>query len=165
LKNADFSNFFPDGRENRKAPFVVVSVVCCHRYKLQTTKELFKMPKYAALIYGPDEAPGTVSPEEWASAMVEYNDFGAAAGAAGVLVGGEALQGIATATTVHVKGGAKGGEMVLTDGPFAETKEVLGGFYLLACKDLDEAVKWAAQIPGAWHGRVEVRPCVDFTQG
>jgi hypothetical protein len=167
----DFSETFSRGRENRAVPFVVVSVVCCHwqclnrKPNLQTTKELFKMPKYAALIYGPDEAPGTVSPEEWASAMVEYNDFGAAAGAAGVLVGGEALQGIATATTVHVKGGAKGGEMVLTDGPFAETKEVLGGFYLLDCKDLDEAVKWAAQIPGAWHGRVEVRPCVDFTQG
>jgi hypothetical protein len=123
------------------------------------------MPKYAALIYGPDSAPDTVSPEEWANVMVEYNDFGAAAGAAGVLSGGEALQGIATATTVHVKGGSKGGEIVLTDGPFAETKEVLGGFYLLDCKDLDEAVKWAAQIPGAWHGRVEVRPCVDFTQG
>ncbi len=123
------------------------------------------MPKYAALIYGPDAAPDTVSPEEWAKVMVEYNDFGAAAGAAGVIGGGEALQGIATATTVHVKGGSKGGEMVLTDGPFAETKEVLGGFYLLDCKDLDEAVKWAAQIPGVWHGRVELRPCVDFTQG
>jgi hypothetical protein len=122
------------------------------------------MPKYAALIYGPDSAPDTVSPDEWAKVMVEYNDFGASAGAAGVLGGGEALQGITTATTVHVKGGSKGGEMVLTDGPFAETKEVLGGFYLLDCKDLDEAVKWAAQIPGAWHGRVEVRPCVDFTQ-
>jgi hypothetical protein len=54
---------------------------------------------------------------------------------------------------------------VTTDGPFAETKEILGGFYLLDCADLDEALKWAAQIPGAWYGKVEVRPCIDFSQG
>jgi hypothetical protein len=51
---------------------------------------------------------------------------------------------------------------VFTDGPFAETKEVLGGFYLLDCAYLDEALKWAQQIPGAWHGKVEVRACIDF---
>jgi hypothetical protein len=96
--------------------------------------------------------------------MAEYNEFGAAAGAAGVIGGGEALQSVKTATTLHVAGGARGGDVVTTDGPFAETKEVLGGFYLLDCKDLDEALSWAAQIPGAWHGRVEVRPCIDFTQ-
>jgi hypothetical protein len=49
------------------------------------------------------------------------------------------------------------------DGPFAETKEVLGGFYILDCADMDEAVSWAAQIPGAWHGKVEVRPLIDFS--
>jgi len=97
--------------------------------------------------------------------MAEYNDFGARAGAAGVLGGGEALQDTTTATTVHVTGGAKGGEVVTTDGPFAETKEVLGGLYLLDCANLDEALHWAAQIPGAWHGRVEVRPVIDFSQG
>jgi len=52
----------------------------------------------------------------------------------------------------------KGGDLVTTDGPFAETKEVLGGFYLLEAKDLDDAIRWAAQIPGAWHGHIEVRP-------
>ena len=118
------------------------------------------MPRYAALIYS---TPTDASPEDWAAMMVEYNDFGAAAGAAGVLTGGEALQDTNTATTVTVLGGRKGGEMVTTDGPFAETKEVLGGFYLLECADLDEALKWAAQIPGAWHGKVEVRPVVDFS--
>jgi hypothetical protein len=51
---------------------------------------------------------------------------------------------------------------VFTDGPFAETKEVLGGFYLLEAADLDEALRWAQRIPGAWYGKVEVRPCVDF---
>lgn len=121
------------------------------------------MPRYAALIY---EAEPTTAPsaEEWGAVMVEYNHFGEVAGAAGVIGGGEALQPTMTATTVHVVGG-KGGDVVTTDGPFAETKEALGGFYLLDCADLDEAIRWAAQIPGAWHGRVEVRPCIDFSQG
>jgi hypothetical protein len=120
------------------------------------------MPRYAALIYSPESAVEP-SPEEWATVMAEYTHFGEVAGAAGVIGVGEALQGTATATTVHVKGGKLGGDIVTTDGPFAETKEVLGGFYLLDCKDLDEAIKWAAQIPGAWHGRVEVRPVIDFS--
>ena len=122
------------------------------------------MPRYAALIYEPADTAGQGSEEDWALVMKEYNEFGANAGAAGVIGGGEALQPPATATTINVKGG-KGGDVVTTDGPFAETKEVLGGFYLLDCADLDEALKWAAQIPGAWHGRVEVRPCIDFSQG
>ena len=122
------------------------------------------MPRYAALIYGDAATETSGTPEQWAAIMDEYNDFGATAGAAGVLGGGEALQPTVTATTVHVKGG-KGGEVLTTDGPFAETKEVLGGFYLLECADLDEAIRWAAQIPGAWHGRVEVRPVIDFSQG
>jgi hypothetical protein len=122
------------------------------------------MPRYAALIYGDAATESSGTPEQWATIMAEYNDFGATAGAAGVMVGGEALQPTPTATTIQVKGG-KGGELLTTDGPFAETKEVLGGFYLLECKDLDEAIRWAAQIPGAWHGRVEVRPVIDFSQG
>ena len=123
------------------------------------------MPRYAALIYGPDETDTNTSPEEWAAVMADYDDFSVRAAAAGVLGGGEALQETSTATTVHVIGGRKGGEVVTTDGPFAETKEVLGGFFLLDCADLDEALHWAAQIPGAWNGRVEVRPVIDFSQG
>lgn len=119
------------------------------------------MAKYAALIYSPAETEGQGTPEDWAQVMADYNAFGEAATAAGVIVGGEALHDTNTATTVHLAGG-KGGELVTTDGPFAETKEVLGGFYLLECADLDEAIKWASQIPGAWLGRVEVRPCIDF---
>ncbi len=122
------------------------------------------MPRYAALIYEPAENAGQGSEQDWAQVMKEYNEFGANAGAAGVIGGGEALQPPSTATTVHVKGRARGGDVVTTDGPFAEMKEVLGGFYLLDCKDLDEALKWAVQIPGAWYGRVEVRPCIDFSQ-
>ena len=122
------------------------------------------MPTYAALIYGPAEDEGQGTQEDWAAVIAEYNEFGEKAGAAGVVAGGEALQDTATATTIHVKGG-KGGELITTDGPFAETKEVLGGFYLLKCADLDEAVQWAAQIPGAWHGKVEVRPIIEWSEG
>lgn len=122
------------------------------------------MTRYAALIYGDAATENSGTPEEWATVMAEYTDFGATAGAAGVLAGGEALQPTQTATTVHVLGGGKGGEVVTTDGPFAETKEVLGGFYLIDAANLDEALHWAAQIPGAWHGRVEVRPVIDFSQ-
>ena len=121
------------------------------------------MPKYAALIYGA-EPDGEPTAEEYGPVMAAYMHFGDTAGAAGVIAGGEALQPTATATTVHVKGGAKGGDVVTTDGPFAETKEALGGFYILDCADLDEAIRWAAQIPGAWYGRVEVRPVIDFSQ-
>jgi hypothetical protein len=121
------------------------------------------MPRYAALIYGVEETVEP-SPDEWATVMAEYNHFGETAGAAGVVAGGEALQDSKTATTIHVSGGSKGGDVITTDGPFAETKEALGGFYLLDCKDLDEALRWAAQIPGAWHGHVEVRPVIDFSE-
>jgi hypothetical protein len=121
------------------------------------------MPRYAALIYSPAEDEGRdVPPEVMETILAEYNAFGEAAG--DVIAGGEALHDTDTATTVKVKDG-KGGEAVFTDGPFAETKEVLGGFYLLDCADLDEALEWARQIPGAWHGKVEVRPCIDFSQG
>ena len=121
------------------------------------------MPTYAALIYDDAakqyEEPGT---EEWAAVMADYQESGEKAGAAGVILGGEALHPTNTATTIQVDG--KGGDMVTTDGPFAETKEALGGFYLLKCADLDEALEWARQIPGAWHGRVEVRPCMEFDE-
>jgi hypothetical protein len=120
------------------------------------------MPRYAALIYGPAEAEGVdISDVAMAKVMDDYNEFTKNVSDAGVMAGGEALHDTNTATTVHVPGG-KGGDAVFTDGPFAETKEVLGGFYLLDCADLDEALKWAQQIPGAWDGKVEVRPCIEF---
>ncbi|MGH8952433.1 MAG: YciI family protein [Acidimicrobiia bacterium] len=119
------------------------------------------MPKYAALIYTPAETQGQGTPEELEQVMNEYNEFSRNAAEAGVMVGGEALHDTTTATTVHVPSG-KGGEAVFTDGPFAETKEILGGFYLFEVADLDEALKWAQQIPGAWWGKIEVRPVVEF---
>ena len=119
------------------------------------------MPKYAALIYTPAETQGQATPEELEQVMNEYNEFSRNAAEAVVMVGGEALHDTTTATTVHVPSG-KGGEAVFTDGPFAETKEILGGFYMFDVADLDEALKWAQQIPGAWWGKIEVRPVVDF---
>jgi hypothetical protein len=117
------------------------------------------MPTYVALIYGAD---ADFTDADHADETAEYMAFGQAAEK--VLTGGQALQPTSTATTVRVKGG-KGGEVVTSDGPFAETKEVLGGFYQLECADLDEAISWAAQIPGAWRGSVEVRPIIDFGPG
>ncbi|MEV6876306.1 YciI family protein [Amycolatopsis sp. NPDC051128] len=114
------------------------------------------MPQYAAIIYASDVDP---TQAEAAAMMEDYNEFGAAAQA--VIRGGAALYPTATATTVRVTGG-KGGDIVTSDGPYAETKEALTGFYLIECADLDEAVKVAAQIPGAWDGAIEVRPVVDF---
>jgi hypothetical protein len=74
------------------------------------------------------------------------------------MLGGEGLEPTQTATSVRVRGG----ERVVTDGPFAETKEQLGGFYLLECKDLDEAIAWAEQIPAAKNGTVEIRPILTY---
>src|SRR3954454_11064283 len=113
------------------------------------------MPQYAALIYTTDS---DWSAPEHADTTAEYAEFGAAA--ASIIRGGAALYPTSTATTVHVTGG-KGGDVVTTDGPFAETKDVLAGFYLLECDDLDQAVAAAAKTPSAWLGaQVEVRPAL-----
>ena len=119
------------------------------------------MPKYAALIYSEESDPSEVSPEEMQQVMADYMEFGQNNGES--LAGGEALHPTSTATTIHVEGG-KGGNAVFTDGPFAETKEALGGFYIIDASDLDAALKVAQQIPGAWHGRVEVRPVMEFDE-
>jgi hypothetical protein len=114
------------------------------------------MPTYAALTYTRDV--DWTNPE-YAQEMKDYNEFGQAAAA--VIRGGNALYPTTTATTVRVSGG-KGGDIVTSDGPYTEAKEALTGFYLLECADLDEAVKYAAQLPAAWDGAVEVRPVIEF---
>ena len=114
------------------------------------------MPIYAAIIYNKDV---DWSLPEYGEVLKEYNEFGMAAEA--VIRGGAALYQTTTATTVRVQGG-KGGDVITSDGPYAETKEALTGFYLLECADLDEAVALAAKIPGAWDGAVEVRPTIQF---
>lgn len=111
------------------------------------------MPSYVALTYTADV---DWSHPDQAAEMAEYGEFSAAAAA--VIRGGAALYPTATATTVRAT--AKGGEAIVTDGPYAETKEALTGFYLFECADLDEAIGWAAQLPAAWNGAVEVRPLI-----
>jgi hypothetical protein len=89
--------------------------------------------------------------------MVEYKQFGNDHAAA--IRGGEVLYPTGTATTVRVVG-ARGGDVVTTDGPYAETKEALTGFYLIEAADLDEAIRIASELPAAWDGAVELRPVI-----
>lgn len=109
--------------------------------------------RYAMLIYGNEES-WEYTPES----MAPWEAFDAEMTERGVLEGGQALQPTATATAVRVREG----NAVATDGPFAETKEQLGGFYLVDCKDLDEAIEIASKIPGALDGTIEIRPLMSF---
>ena len=110
--------------------------------------------KYLCLIYT-DEARQQNMSEDQRQAMIQkYFAFDVAVKEAGVHVGSNPLQSVTTATTVRVRDG----KTSTMDGPFAETKEQLGGYYLLDCKDLDEALAWAAKIPTAEWGSIEVRP-------
>jgi hypothetical protein len=109
--------------------------------------------KYMALIYGNEEAWDALPEEEQQRVSERYM----ALAREPVTVGGDELQDPDTATTIRVRDG----EMLTTDGPFAETKEQLGGYYLLDCGSLDEAIEFAARIPAAERGAVEVRPLVE----
>jgi hypothetical protein len=106
------------------------------------------------LIYGKENDPANELDNQ--AEIQAYFAFNGEAQQRGLMVAGEALMPIATATTVRVQGG----KTLTTDGPFAETHEQLGGFYILDCKDLDEAIEMGAKIPGAKHGSVEIRPIV-----
>jgi hypothetical protein len=114
--------------------------------------------KYLLALYMDENAGRDASPADIKAVMDDYGKFGEEAGAAGAMLGGDGLEPTSTATSVRVRGG----ERVVTDGPFAETKEQLGGYYLLECKDLDEAIGWAEKIPAAWTGTVEIRPIMDY---
>ena len=113
--------------------------------------------RYLALIYGNEAAAASMSKAEQEAEMIAYNAFGEAE-AEHLQKGGEALHPTSAATTVRVREG----KTLTTDGPFAETKEQLGGFYMLQCKDLDEAIMVAAKIPGAKVGSIEIRPIVEW---
>ncbi len=114
--------------------------------------------KYLAIIYNDESLYANASPEDIGAIFAAHGKFGEDSRSAGVFVGGEGLQGTSTATTVRVRDG----ERLLTDGPYAETKEQIGGYYLLECKDLDDALNWASQIPEAKTGAIEVRPIMDY---
>ena len=110
--------------------------------------------RYALLICTDENAMLAASPEETAAMMAGYDAFNEEMGRRGVLEGGERLRPTTDATTVRVVDG----DVVVSDGPFAETKEQMGGFYLVECEDLDQAVEVASKLPAAHHGTVEVRP-------
>ena len=114
--------------------------------------------RYLCLIYEDEEASMRMSKEEQGSWFGAYAAYTEELRKSGSLLGGEALQPTSTATTVQVRNG----NMSTIDGPFAETKEQLGGFYMIEAKDLEEAIAWAAKIPSAAKGSIEVRPIMEF---
>ena len=113
--------------------------------------------RYLLMIYA-DQATMPQNEAELGAMWAEYGSFGRWLEETGQFLGGEALQPISTATTVAVRDGHR----ILTDGPFAETKEQLGGYYLINAADLDAAIEAAARIPGARTGRVEIRPIMEM---
>ena len=114
--------------------------------------------RYLLLIYGSEAAQEGASDEERAAMFEAYMAFDREIVAGGHKLGGEALQPTATATTVQVRDG----RTLTTDGPFAETKEQLGGYYLIDAPDLDAALEAASKIPAARGGTIEVRPIMSF---
>ncbi|HZC77064.1 MAG TPA: YciI family protein [Ktedonobacterales bacterium] len=113
--------------------------------------------KYALLIYTDEKADAQASQQEQEATMVAYTAFGEQFKEQ-IVDGSEALLPTSSATTVRVRDD----QTLTTDGPFAETKEQLGGFYLVKADNLDEAIKIAARIPGALYGSIEVRPVMEF---
>jgi hypothetical protein len=114
--------------------------------------------RYLLLIYGPEWDASAMTEEQVQASMEEWTDYTANLLKRGVMEGGDALEPTSTATTVRVRSG----DTLTTDGPFAETNEVLGGYYVLNCKDLNEAIEIAAKCPGARNGSIELRPITDL---
>ncbi len=112
--------------------------------------------QYMLLIYSPPGAWESLSEDERNALYAEYGRLGEDLREQGALVSADELQPTTTATTVRVRDG----ETLISDGPFAETKEALGGYFLIEAESLDEALRWAERIPSARHGAVEVRPVV-----
>jgi hypothetical protein len=113
--------------------------------------------RYLLMIYG-EEAAEMPTDADFRAMMAKYDEFGSWLDSKGWMRGGEALQPTTNATTVSVRDGRR----TVTDGPFAETKEQLGGYYLIDAPDLDGAIEAAARIPGAHTGRVEIRPIMEM---
>ena len=114
--------------------------------------------QYLVLIYS-EEPTAAPDPAQIGAVMDEYNAYTQMLRDTGHYVAGEALQPVSTATTVRVRNGS----LLTTDGPFAETVEQLGGFYLIDARDLNEAIQVARRIPSAKIGSIEIRPVVDFS--
>jgi hypothetical protein len=116
--------------------------------------------QYLLLIYRSEAEVAKISPADLSAMYGEYSKLTQEIKDSGNYLGGNPLKPTTTATTVRVRDGKR----VVTDGPFAETKEQLGGYYLIEAKDLDQAISIAARIPGARHGSIEVRPIMPTTQ-
>lgn len=117
--------------------------------------------KYMLLMYmDQKQVPTNQTPEEFQALGKEWYALGEEMKAKGVYLGNNGLEDVSDATTVRVRDG----KILTTDGPFAETHETLGGYYLLNCKDLDEAIQWAAKIPVARGGSIEIRPLNKWSQ-
>lgn len=114
--------------------------------------------RYLLLIYSATDAGPTPGSPEHAAEMTKWFTYTEELAASGALLGGEPLHGVDTATTVQVRDGAT----LSTDGPFAETKEILGGYYLIDVADLDLAIEWAAKMPAAPYGSIEIRPVMEI---
>jgi hypothetical protein len=114
--------------------------------------------RYLCLIYEAADPTAEYSHEEQKQSLDAYSAFTKWVAERGVMEGGEPLQPPTTATTIRLEDG----DVMTTDGPYAETKEWLAGFYLVNCKDLDEAIEVASKIPSAAHGAIEVRPIMDL---
>ncbi len=114
--------------------------------------------RYVLSIYENEKLWDSMSEAERQAVMGEYSDFTDGITKSGNFVAGEALQPVATATTVRIRDGKR----LTTDGPFAETKEQLGGFYLIEAENIDQAIAIASRLPTARTGSVEVRPVIDF---
>ena len=114
--------------------------------------------RYALLICIDESSMAAAGPDEVEAMDAEYTAFADEMGRRGVLRGGERLRPTTDATTVRVRDG----EVLTSDGPFAETKEQIGGYFIVECDDLDQAIEVAAKIPGARHGSIEVRPIWDM---
>jgi hypothetical protein len=110
--------------------------------------------KYMLLMYADEAIPAKYSKEEFQAAAKTWTEFAQEIAASGVLISNSGLSPVDTATTVRVRND----KTLITDGPFAETHEQLGGYFLVECKDLDEAIRWAERIPNAKYGSVEIRP-------
>ena len=114
--------------------------------------------KYLCLIYENEKAWETMPKEESDAIMGEYFAFTDGIRQSGHYIAGEALQPVATATTIRIRNG----QLSTTDGPFAETKEQLGGFYMIEARDLNDAIQVASKIPAVRMGSIEIRPVIDF---
>ena len=110
--------------------------------------------KFMAMIYADETGWDSLTAEEKEAAYGQYKEFADDAREAGVMVSGNELGPTRDATSVRVREA----ETLVTDGPYAEVKEALGGYFLLECDSMDEAMDWAARIPGAQYGAIEVRP-------